>query len=91
MVADGVPVVTRGIPSFGIVDDLNRTLRGVIGDTDRPGHCRIVIVPIIMLPYIDPDLRPYVLAPDTGPGSVIRDGGGQIIGVRRLVREPVLS
>jgi len=31
-------------------------------------------------------VRAGVYSPDTGPGSVVRDGQGQILGVRRLIR-----
>lgn len=46
-----------------------------------------VIVSFIVAPFVaeqSPELRVWV--PDTGPGSVVRDEQGQIVGVRRMVQ-----
>ena len=52
-------------------------------EDNRPGT---VIVSFIVAPLVakeSPEFRVWV--PDTGPGSVIRDDAGQIVGVRRMV------
>lgn len=84
----GIPVVQRGRPSDMAVDRLNATLRRHL-HRDGDGYTPVrVLVPILVLPHVEPSLRPFVFAPDTGPGSVVRDDTGRITGVRRLVREP---
>ena len=45
--------------------------------------------PILVSALVAPiaaKVRTGVFSPDTGPGSVVRDGQGQILGVRRLIR-----
>ena len=45
----------------------------------------IYVVSILVVQAVR-DLRDDVVAPDTGPASVVRDDGGNILGVRRFTR-----
>ena len=67
----GAPVVTQAA--------------GEITDLPDPDGETTYIVSLFVRQAIEG--RPDVVAPDTGPGSVIRDGAGQIVGVRRWIGE----
>ena len=66
-----VPVMER---QFGDVEGL-----------PAPAKDTLYIVSSLVMAQVP--LRDDVLAPDTGPGSVIRDKDGRIVGVRRLTRD----
>jgi hypothetical protein len=66
---DGIPVVeTRFSEITGLPDEQPDT---------------VYIVSLLVLQAMEGD-RDDLIAPDTGPGSVVRDENGQIIGVRRF-------
>lgn len=65
-----VPVVSN---RFGEVEDLPDPRKGVM---------YIVSLPVVQAVKNRPD----VIAPDTGPESAVRNGKGEIIGVRRFTR-----
>lgn len=66
---DGIPVVTN---VYGAVENLP------IGDGEE-----VYLVSLMVLAACEG--RRDVFAPDTGPGSVVRNEAGQIIGVKRFV------
>ncbi|MCP3966695.1 MAG: hypothetical protein GY718_10145 [Lentisphaerae bacterium] len=65
----GVPVVLKG---YGEIEGL-----------PEPNDSTYLIVSILVL-QAGRDHRPDLLAPDTGPDSVVRDEKGNILGVRRF-------
>ena len=73
---DGVPVV--------------RTTYGTVTDLDAPEPGVYLVVATLVLQTIGNE-RPDLLAPDTGPQSVVRDAEGRILGVQRLQRLAELS
>ncbi len=62
---------------------LARTRFGKVEGLPEPKKDTIYVVSFPVLQYLC-GTREDVVAPDTSPDSVIRDGKGQIIGVRRL-------
>ena len=77
---DGIPIAELGVPKKEAVVELNR----LIGEHVRAGED--VIVPLVLLFYVDEEYQQHVFAPDTGPGQARRDSTGRVIGSRRLIR-----
>ena len=51
-------------------------------------HQPDIIVTVAVSTYIPSRYRGNVFTPDTGPDSVVRDGSGKIVGVKRLCFVP---
>ncbi|MEM2991102.1 MAG: hypothetical protein QXQ02_07975, partial [Halobacteria archaeon] len=62
-----------------------KTTYGEVLDLPEPEPGVFYIVSGVVLSAVG-DSRQDLLAPDTGPASVVRDGDGKIVGVRRLRR-----
>jgi len=62
-----------------------KTSYGKIADLPESREGTMYVVSIVALQAVRSD-RSDVVAPDTGPQSVVRDAGGQIRGVRRFMR-----
>ena len=68
---EGVEIPCVTPPNFGGAEGI---------DGEEPILVSALVAPIAA------KLRTGVFSPDSGPGSVVRDGQGQILGVRRLIR-----
>ena len=80
-----VPVVIMPRPTPAALQELRKELRRHVKEA---GNNRVhygIIVPRMILEYVPDDLAYHVYAPDTGPGSVVRDKDGRIVAVRRLM------
>ncbi|MCS7002272.1 MAG: hypothetical protein NZ518_05420 [Dehalococcoidia bacterium] len=76
------PAVEIGGCSIPVV---KTTFGELVGFPDVPPAAIIIVNPLIA-ERVASRLGRTLYAPDTGPASVVRDAGGQIIGVRRLRR-----
>ena len=63
---------------------IHRTTFGPVTGLPEPGPDTVYIVSSLVAQSLATSGRNDVLAPDTGPDSVIRDEAGRIIGVRRF-------
>jgi hypothetical protein len=84
-------VVARVTPSQTTVDTINgidivRTVFGTVEGLPAPEQNTVYIVSTLVLQALrDSGIhRDDVVAPDTSPASAVRNGDGQIIGVRRF-------
>ncbi len=68
---EGVEIPCVTPPNFGGAEGI---------DGEEPILVSALVAPIAA------KLRTGVFSPDTGPGSVVRNDQGQILGVRRLIR-----
>ena len=68
---EGVEIPCVTPPNFGGAEGI---------DGEEPILVSALVAPIAAT------VRAGIYSPDTGPGSVVRDGQGQILGVRRLIR-----
>jgi len=62
------------------------TVYGKIENLPEPQENTIYVVSIMVVNALGTGTRSDVVAPDTGPQSVVRDAQGQIKGVRRFTR-----
>ena len=82
-------IVARVETETEVVGEVNgipivRTRFKEVGNIPEPGPDRMYIVSTLVLQAVGKD-RPDLIAPDTAsPESVIRDGNGRILGVRRF-------
>lgn len=84
-------VFARVNQSAEVLPDINgipavRTVYGEVTDLPDPQPDAINIVSIVVAQALADSGREDIYVPDTGPASVVRDGGGRILGVRRLMR-----
>ena len=90
------PVITGDVSIPVAVIGRGRDSRPrVVGIPDRPqlanwdgepiGYAPITTIYVVSRLVAELAGRPDVMAPDTGPQSVIRNDAGQIVGVRRLL------
>lgn len=72
----------------GKVVSIVETTYGTVEGLPEPKEGTIYIVSILVIAALKAAniIRNDVVAPDTGPQSVVRDGAGQIIGVKRFTR-----
>jgi hypothetical protein len=64
------------------------TTYGAVEGLPAPAKDTVYVVSILVIAALKAAniVRPDVVAPDTGPASVVRDATGQILGVKRFTR-----
>lgn len=89
---DGIPI-HKVVPLAESLSDAMWTIRSHLYTPDEPWLCNYVILSGLALDWLEPRLTDEesvrVLAPDTGPGSVVRDAHGRIAGVQAFRRSQV--
>jgi len=81
------------IPASGTVARVNTNNQVLPGDLVRQTIGEVTCLPapvpgvryVVSRMVLDASNRTDLLCPDTGPGSVIRDADGNILGVKRMV------
>ena len=80
-VAGAVSAAGNEIP---VVETVYGSVEGLPEPQDGTFYiCSVLVVTALRMQGIS---RPDVVAPDTGPDSVVRDGEGKIAGVKRFTR-----
>ncbi|RLC83386.1 MAG: hypothetical protein DRJ03_17400 [Chloroflexi bacterium] len=84
----GIPVVRkRYTQPYAIAGLAKRSLRELVEELVAEDYVNVVIVSMPMLKAAAETLAGLdvlVVAPDTGPDSVVRDAAGNILGIRRF-------